>query len=73
MFFHLLKATLGKRAAGTEWSVYPDEKVGVLWRTLNDCLQAVARRPAHTEAGLFADFLRSGAGDQKWYLSPSII
>jgi hypothetical protein len=57
MFFHLLRVTLAKRAAGAEWCVYPDEKFGVHWATVNDCLQAVGSRARDTEPALFAEFV----------------
>jgi hypothetical protein len=63
MVFHLLTTTLQKRGSGTEWRVYPDEKVGVHWSTINDCVQAVGNRVAGGSPGLFADcaeFMRTG-------------
>jgi hypothetical protein len=44
MFFHLLRVVLRTRESGAVWSVFPDEKFGVDWATLHDCLQAVGRR-----------------------------
>ena len=44
MFFHLLKAVMGKRVNGSQWHVFPDEKFGMDWGTIKACLQAIARR-----------------------------
>ena len=56
MFYHLLRNVLLKRHPGSGWRLFCDEKLGVDWLTLRDCLRAVGnRRP--TEAALFAEFV----------------
>ena len=58
MCFQLLKSVLRRRVRGSQWHVFPDEKLGVDWQTLQDCLHAVGRRP-RGPGSLFAEFLRA--------------
>ena len=58
MCFHLLQCVLRRRVRGSQWHVFPDEKLGVDWQALQDCLHAVGQRP-RGPFSLFADFLRA--------------
>ncbi len=58
MFFQLLAATLKQGTPGSTWRVYCDEKVGVDWGTLHECLQARGRR-RETQAAMFKGLLDS--------------
>lgn len=44
MFFHLLSASIKRRAIGASWRIKADQRNGVDWATIRDCLQAVGSR-----------------------------
>ena len=55
MFFHLLKTTLKRRPRNSIWNIYPDQKHGIDWDTIHDCIAAVGRHiEYHTT--MFGDF-----------------
>jgi hypothetical protein len=43
MFFHLLKNAMKRRGRGEAWHVFPDEKEGIDWATIGQCLQSAGR------------------------------
>lgn len=45
MFFHLLAASMRRRGAESTWRISADQRDGVDWVTIHDCLAAVGRRP----------------------------
>lgn len=55
MFFHLLKTSMKKREYGSDWHIYPDEKMGVDWETIQQCLSSVGKRRDYSET-LFGPF-----------------
>lgn len=56
MFFHLLTVALRKRPTGSVWRIGCDQREGVDWQALFDCVRAVGRRP-DSQAALFGEFL----------------
>jgi hypothetical protein len=57
MFFHLLSTSMRRRAKSAVWGLYPDEKNGIDWRTVSECLAAVGNRMPK-EISIFArDFM----------------
>lgn len=57
MFFHLLRASMRRRGKNRRWSIFPDERLGVDWRTVADCLRAVGRQREVVSDCLFGRFL----------------
>jgi hypothetical protein len=58
MFFHLLRNTLKKRGQNTRWNIYPDERMGVDWATIKQCLQYKGSESKYVESlfgGFFSD------------------
>lgn len=55
MFFHLLKTTLRRRPRNSSWSIYPDQKHGINWDTIHDCIEAVGKHIEYHRT-LFGDF-----------------
>lgn len=46
MFYQLLKWTIEQRRPGSTWKIFCDQKDGVAWPTIHNCLQAIgAHRP----------------------------
>lgn len=45
MFFHLLSASMQRRGAESTWRISADQRDGVDWATIHDCLAAVGLRP----------------------------
>ena len=58
MFFHLLKTTMKRRPKNSNWYIYPDQKNGIDWNTVRNCLKAEG---LHTELykTLFGDFFNN--------------
>lgn len=56
MFYHLLNASMKKRPKGSKWHIYPDERSGIDWETIQQCLSSTGktREFRHT---LFGNFL----------------
>ncbi len=44
MFFHLLKSSLKRRLKDCTWHIRPDERGGIDWSTIHDCLSSFGRR-----------------------------
>lgn len=44
MFFHLLKTVMKKREKNSKWHLFPDEKLGVDWKTIEECLRNIGQR-----------------------------
>ncbi len=55
MFFHLLKTTLKRRPKNSNCCIYPDQKHGVDWETVHDCIKSVGKHIEYHET-LFEDF-----------------
>ena len=53
MFFRVLKHSLSCRNISCKWKIYPDEKVDMDWKTLNDCLVSVGNWERVFEFPLF--------------------
>ncbi len=58
MYFHLHKNVMLHRGRGALWHLRPDERLGIDWETVVDCLQATGKWPKHLE-GLFESDPRS--------------
>jgi len=43
MFFHLLKHCMKRREIGADWHVFPDERKGIDWSTIAECLLNVGQ------------------------------
>ena len=44
MLFHLLKSSLKRRLKDCTWHIRPDERGGIDWSTIQDCLSSFGRR-----------------------------
>lgn len=55
MFFHLLKTTLKKRPKNSYWNVHPDQKHGIDWDTVRNCIGAVGKHFEYYRT-IFGDF-----------------
>jgi hypothetical protein len=55
MYFHLHKLLMTRRAAAAQWHLRPDEKLGIEWNTLQQCLGAVGAWRKYYEQTLLAD------------------
>jgi hypothetical protein len=49
MFFHLLKNCMNRREMGAEWHIFPDEREGVDWSTIAECLVNVGQWKSYVE------------------------
>jgi len=58
MFFHLVKNTMNKRNINSEWFIFPDQRNGIDWGTIQECLSNVGKKhiPENT---IFGDYLIS--------------
>jgi len=56
MFFHLHRKAFQRREKKAKWRVRPDERMGVDWHTIRDCLGSVGRRQKLVHSPLFGDF-----------------
>lgn len=56
MFFHLLSDSMRRRRRKSKWSIYPDERMGIDWKTVHDCLKSVGRWQKFIKSPLFGDF-----------------
>jgi hypothetical protein len=65
MFFHLHHAALRRRPKGAKWRLYPDERMGVDWANIRECLTAVGRRQELIRSPLFGDFF----ADKHYHIS----
>jgi len=57
MFFHLHKTAMKRRPINMRWCIYPDEKMGVDWETVQDCLTAIGQRREFVHSPLVGDFI----------------
>lgn len=55
MFFHLLKTAMKRRERNSIWSLFPDEKLGVDWETIRECLQHVGQQQQITAHPLLSE------------------
>ncbi|HUU86841.1 MAG TPA: DUF3800 domain-containing protein [Candidatus Glassbacteria bacterium] len=55
MFFHLLKNALKKRPRNSSWYIRPDERNGIDWSTIHDCLKSVGKKQEF-QSTIFGDF-----------------
>jgi hypothetical protein len=44
MFFHLLSGSMKRRPKSAKWDIRPDQRNGIDWSTINDCLAAKGRQ-----------------------------
>jgi len=56
MFFHLMKYSMKQRSKNSSWQLFPDERVGIDWSTVHDCLEHVGRWRDYIDSPLFGDF-----------------
>jgi hypothetical protein len=56
MFFHLHHSTLRKRPEKATWKIHPDERMGIDWATIHDCLSFVGQKQKLIKSPLFGDF-----------------
>ena len=54
MFYHLLKASMSKREAGSIFHIRPDERGEIDWVTIKECLTNIGRRSS--EQSLFREY-----------------
>jgi hypothetical protein len=55
MYFHLHKALMGRRSPASQWHLRPDEKLGVNWNTLRECLACAGPWRRYQEEPLLAE------------------
>ncbi len=56
MFFHLLSNSMKRRSRGSLWHIRPDERNGIDWETIHECLHNVGKRQEYRDT-VFGDFL----------------
>ncbi len=56
MFFHLHGTSFRRREKKARWRVHTDERMGVDWITIRQCLGATGRRKELVRSPLFGDF-----------------
>lgn len=55
MFFHLLNNSMKKRPRGSNWFIYPDQRAGINWTKVHECLYHVGKRQEY-HTTIFGDF-----------------
>ena len=55
MFFHLLKDLMKRREKEAHWYIHPDERMGIDWETIKECLKSVGKWREYFESQLFGD------------------
>lgn len=55
MFFHLMKNLMKRRGRDAHWYLYPDERMGIDWGTIKDCLRNAGKWREYFESQLFGD------------------
>jgi len=55
MFFHLMKNLMTRREKKADWYVYPDQRFGIDWTTIQECLVSVGEWRDYFESQLFGD------------------
>ncbi len=58
MFFHILSNSMKRRMPKSNWSIYPDERMGIDWKIIHDCLKSVGHRQEYIRSPLFGDFFK---------------
>lgn len=58
MFFHLLSNSMKRRERKSKWNIYPDERMGINWNIVHDCLKAVGNWKEYVHSPLFGDFFK---------------
>lgn len=58
MFFHLLKFAMKRRPNNACWQIYPDERTGINWDTVKQCLGSVGSWQEHIDLPLLGDFFK---------------
>lgn len=58
MFYHLLTNSIKRREKNSVWEVYPDQRGGVKWQTIWDCVAATGDKTVLQDS-LFGQFLSS--------------
>lgn len=55
MFFHLLSGSMKRRPKSAKWDIRPDQRNGIDWNTIHDCLSAKGRQQGfhHNLFGFF--------------------
>lgn len=57
MFFHLLKNVMKKRERNASWNLFPDERLGVDWDTIESCLREFGKHEIATSHPLLNELL----------------
>jgi hypothetical protein len=55
MFFHLMKYLMRQRGKNSKWHIFPDERLGIDWGTIQDCLSNVGQWRQYFKSQLFSD------------------
>lgn len=55
MFFHLMKYLMRQREINSKWHIFPDERLGIDWETIQDCLSNVGQWRQYFKSQLFGD------------------
>jgi len=58
MFFHILSNSMKRRMPKSNWRIYPDERMGIDWKIVHDCLKSVGRWQEYIHSPLFGDFFK---------------
>ncbi|KHE91793.1 MAG: hypothetical protein K8F52_08055 [Candidatus Scalindua rubra] len=58
MFFHILSNSMKRRMPKSNWSIYPDKRMGIDWKKVHNCLKSVGRWQEYTPSPLFGDFFK---------------
>lgn len=56
MFFHLLSNSMKRRSRGSIWHVRPDERNGIDWETIRECLHHIGKKQEYRDT-IFGNFL----------------
>jgi len=56
MFFHLLTNSMKRRKRESKWSIYPDERMGINWKAVRDCLKSVGKQQEYIRSPMFGNF-----------------
>lgn len=56
MFFHLLNSSMKRRAKNAKWSIYPDERIEIDWKTVEQCLSTVGLKQEYIKSPLLGNF-----------------
>lgn len=56
MFFHLHSQALKRRPRNAIWKIFPDNRIGIDWETIKQCLRAVGEKAEFIELPLLNEF-----------------